>query len=380
MSAEWSRLRSPAAVQLAMDEFAAIGRPAFLRKYGFGRSVDFLVRNPKNGQECDSKAIVGAAYGFQYPSEGPLSPKQFSGGLATVVPKLQSLGFEVIEIGQDWSQAEVDAAVASYFEMLWLESQQRSYNKAAANAALRAKLNKRTKGSVEQKHHNISAVLSSLDLPFIDGYKPKANVQLLLRKSIQQYVLNNAQQVKSIVDAYEESTTPSQKSFKAILVQPPPELQLVRATEQGPRIRLPRKVDFASRDEHNRKLGREGEQFVFDFEHKRLVDAGLAECVSQLDWVSDRLGDGAGYDILSADGPSTPRFIEVKTTNGGHATSFIISRNEVDFAREVGDQFFLYRVFQFRKAPSLYMLQGDVAKHAHLEALDYRASFQRLVA
>jgi len=95
MSAELSCLQSPLAVQAALDEFARLGRSAFLERYGFGKSRDFLVKNPANGQLCDSKAVVGAAYGFQYPDQGPLKPADFSGGEATVVPKLQSLGFEV---------------------------------------------------------------------------------------------------------------------------------------------------------------------------------------------------------------------------------------------------------------------------------------------
>jgi len=37
-----------------------------------------------------------------------------------------------------------------------------------------------------------------------------------------------------------------------------------------------------------------------------------------------------------------------------------MSRNELEFSREVGDAFFLYRLFQFRQEPTLYMLQGDV--------------------
>lgn len=85
---------------------------------------DFLVRDGKSGQLCDPKAIVGAAFGYQFPGEGPLYPADFSGGEATVVPKLQRLGFEVVRIGEDWTSDEVQATVASYFEMLRLEAVQ----------------------------------------------------------------------------------------------------------------------------------------------------------------------------------------------------------------------------------------------------------------
>lgn len=378
MAAELSRLRSPAAVQAALDEFGLLGRTAFLERYGFGKSRDYLVRNPNSGERCDSKAIIGAAFGYQYPDEGPLKPGDFSGGEATVVPKLQSLGFEVVKIGEDWSQEEVQATVASYFEMLALDSRQEAYVKTAFNSALRQRLNGRSKASVEFKHQNVSSVLHSMGLPFIPGYKPSSNVQLLLRKAVQQYVLEHAELVGQVVDAMEEMKAPGGRVFKAVLVNPPPVEIVARLETQGPRVRLPRKIDFAARDESNRRLGRAGEQWVLEFEQQRMNEAGQPELYQRVDWISDRLGDGTGYDILSYDTPSQPRYIEVKTTNGTHASSFIISRNELDFSKETEDAFFLYRVFQFRQEPALYMLQGDVSKHLHLEPIDYRASFRRL--
>ena len=43
----------------------------------------------------DSKAILGAAHGYEFPEQGPLKPSEFSGGDVTVRPKLESLGFHV---------------------------------------------------------------------------------------------------------------------------------------------------------------------------------------------------------------------------------------------------------------------------------------------
>ena len=42
-----SQLRSPAAVQAAIDEFVQLGRTKFLARHGYGKSRDFLVRDPK---------------------------------------------------------------------------------------------------------------------------------------------------------------------------------------------------------------------------------------------------------------------------------------------------------------------------------------------
>jgi hypothetical protein len=380
MPSELFRLQSPTAVQRALDEFSSLGRTAFLARYGFGKSRDFMVRNPANGELCDSKAIVGAAYGFQYPGEGSLKPADFSGGEATVVPKLQSLGFEVVRIGEDWTQEEVDATVSTYFEMLLLEARQERFNKSERNVALQQKLKGRSKASVELKHQNISAVLHGMDLPFISGYKPRGNSQLLLRKAVQKFLVDKADLVHQVVDSFEDAIAPEKKQYRAVVVDAPPIDVVAEVQATSPRIRLPRKTDFAARDESNRLLGRIGEQWVLGFEQSRLHDAGLSELFQRVDWVSDRLGDGAGYDILSYDAADRPRYIEVKTTNGTHTSAFIISRNELEFSQEAGDAFHLYRVFQFRTAPLLYMLRGDVSKLLHLEPIDYRASFRKIAA
>lgn len=378
MAVELSRLQSPAAVQRALDEFAQLGRTAFLARYGYAKSRSFLVRDAKTGELCDSKAVVGVAFGYQFPDEGPLKPTDFSGGEATVVARLQYLGFEVVTIGEDWTSDEVQATVASYFEMLRLEAAQQSYVKSEFNALLRPQLRNRSKASVELKYQNISAILYGLELPFIRGYKPRGNAQLLLRQAVQRFIQQQPGLVSQVVDALEEVKAPGERTFHASLVEPPA-LETVAQLEKGAsKLRLPRKTNWAQRDEANRKLGRAGEHWVIGFEQSRLVDAGYPELFEQLDWVSDRLGDGIGYDILSHERPGKHRYIEVKTTNGGHASSFIISRNELEFSEEAEDAFHLYRVFQFSEEPKLYILKGRLKDQLHLEPIDYRASFRRM--
>ncbi|WP_303828897.1 hypothetical protein [Asticcacaulis taihuensis] len=56
------------------------------------------------GKLYDSKAIAGAAIGFQYPDAGPLSAKDFSGGEATVKARLERLGFAFQELDGDFTQ------------------------------------------------------------------------------------------------------------------------------------------------------------------------------------------------------------------------------------------------------------------------------------
>jgi hypothetical protein len=86
-------ITSRQAVLDAIAEYDRLGQDQFLEKYGFGRSREFFLIH--NERRYDSKAIVGAAHGYQFPNEGPLTSCDFSGGEATVQPLLESLGFEV---------------------------------------------------------------------------------------------------------------------------------------------------------------------------------------------------------------------------------------------------------------------------------------------
>ncbi len=55
-----SDVSSREAVLAAIAECDRLGRDAFLAKYGFGRSRDYVVAHA--GGEYDSKALVGAAF------------------------------------------------------------------------------------------------------------------------------------------------------------------------------------------------------------------------------------------------------------------------------------------------------------------------------
>jgi hypothetical protein len=89
-----SDLTSPNAVLQALDEFDQLGREKFLSKYGFNRARSyFLVRD---GRGYDSKAVAGAAHGYQHPRLGALRAADLSGGDATVRARLEDLGFKVV--------------------------------------------------------------------------------------------------------------------------------------------------------------------------------------------------------------------------------------------------------------------------------------------
>jgi putative restriction endonuclease len=107
-----SSIKSPQSILAAVQEHDRIGRDAFLAKYGYqGARSYFLVID---GKRYPSKAIVGAAHGYEYPSLGPLTPGDFSGGRLTVQKKLEQLGFEV-----DVSKDVATAAELEYRHKMW---------------------------------------------------------------------------------------------------------------------------------------------------------------------------------------------------------------------------------------------------------------------
>lgn len=373
-----SSLTDRRAVERAIAEFKALGRTAFLQKHGFGKSREYMIRDPESGDLFDSKAVAGVAYNIQYSDAAPLTADDFSGGESTVQKALEELGFDVVRIGADWSEEEVHATVSDYFQMLHAEANGTPYVKSEHNAALRRRLQNRSKGSIEMKHQNISSVLDQLGLPYISGYKPRGNFQGMLREAVEKFVVGHTPEVERIVNAFEEAIPPQEKRFEGVLVAAPIPEPLPEVTPTTKKIRIPRKVDFAARDGANRTLGRAGEEWTIGYEKHRLAIAGHADLAANIDWIADRLGDGAGYDIASWTLPETPRNIEVKTTNGGISTPFVVTKNEVEVSAEMGAIYHLYRVFSFRREPRLYVLQGDLRSSLSLEPLDYRARVRAL--
>ena len=66
------------------------------------------------------------------------------------------------ERNEDWTAEELDLIIADYFAMLSAEIRRVSYDKTQHRKALMAHID-RSDGSIEFKHHNVSAVLQQLD-------------------------------------------------------------------------------------------------------------------------------------------------------------------------------------------------------------------------
>jgi hypothetical protein len=135
-----------------------------------------------------------------------------------------------------------------------------------------------------------------------------------------------------------------------------------------------RRIDFALQDARNKALGRQGEEFVVELERRRLIVAKRDDLAGKFRWDSVEIGDGLGYDVLSFwEQDGSERLVEVKTTQWAKEFPFYVTATEVRCSEDVGEQFHLYRVFDFGREPRVYVLSGSLSVNCVLEAVQYRA-------
>lgn len=272
---------------------------------------------------------------------------------------------------RDWTREEVLAVVEDYRQMLIQQLYGQSVNKAEHNRRLREKLSSRSKGSVEFKHANISAVLEEIGLPtYLKGYRPRGNFQALLQDVLEERLLHDEEFMRA---ARHVADTPAVPPVGVdfdnwIVAPPPPRTAPVRASYQA---RAP--IDFVAVESRNRALGLAGEELVLDFERYRLEREGHEYRASQVEHVSRTRGDSEGFDILSFESDGRERFIEVKTTAFARSAPFFITRNEVGFSERHSDRYRLYRLFDFRESPQMFEVCGSMAARLQLDPATYRA-------
>jgi hypothetical protein len=346
------------------------------------------------GRRYAPKAVIGLA--CRSLLGRVLLPQEFSGGESPGQANyvLRELGFTVLAIadsraevedaasrGRDWSPLEVELLVADYFDMLEADLSGRPYSKAEHNATLRPLLPVRSKASVEFKHQNVSAALLDMGLPYIEGYKPARNYQkTLLPRAIQDYLDRHPTFFDGLADG--PILSPKQvppvheaASTESVFVERPEIKWAVNAAEKPWLSRRGRRVDFAYRDAHNRDLGILGEKFAIEVERRRLLESGRDDLAAKVEWVSQTCGDGVGFDVLSFDeADDGEAWIEVKTTGLGRHFPFLVTANEVRCSEDCPERFRLYRVFDFGRAPRIYVVPGRLPEKFRLEPVAYRAT------
>src|SRR5262249_10888164 len=336
------------------------------------------------------KAVIGLA--CRYLLGRVLQPEEFSGGEAPGQANfvLRKLGFTVVRKGEelaeaekpahkDWSEGEVGLIVADYFTMLEKELLGKEYSKTEHRRSLAPKLSGRSDPSIEYKHANISAVLTGLGLPYVEGYKPRGNYQSLLAQEVEAFLDRNPTFMEQLARA--PTVNPDKAPAADVLdldrfIEDPP-VEIIGPKEAGkPWLsRRGRQIDFAQRDALNRQLAKLGEEFVVHLERHRLRLAGRDDLSRKVLWAAVEIGDGLGFDVLSFDDrDESEKLIEVKTTGLGKCFPFYVTSNEVRCSEDMAEQFHLFRVFDFGRTPRVYILTGSLSANCRLEPTQYRAT------
>ena len=82
-------------------------------------------------------------------------------------------------------------------------------------------------------------------------------------------------------------------------------------------MRQVRRVDFVRIEAENHRLGQAGEIAVLRRERSALQRLARTDLAHKVEHVSQTVGDGLAFDILSFDERGEEKFIEVKTTRRG---------------------------------------------------------------
>ncbi len=266
-----------------------------------------------------------------------------------------------------WSDEEQTAVVEQYFVMLEQELVHQPYTKTEHNRRVQ-QATARSRGSVEFKFSNISAALRDMHVPYIDGYKPRANYQSSLALVVEQF-LQERPHILELMRSEVAYPAGPRSDVEWRIVEPPEDSVFPRR-----RHALTLHTDFVALEASNRTLGAYGELLMLRREQQALRAVGRFDLAERVEHVSQSRGDGLGYDIASFTSSGVPRLIEVKTTRRAEHWPMFVSRNEVTVSRDNAEHFVLARIFHFaRPRVGLYELPGAIEDSCILEPETYRA-------
>jgi len=268
-------------------------------------------------------------------------------------------------IGTVWEDREIEVIVADYFHRLQLEPGGGKFNKAEHSRALQNRLG-RTRGSIEYRHPNTSAVLEMPGTPFTGGCMPAANYQARLFETVEEQLVGDRLLMRLSDQPDDADVPPAGIEFH----DPPQRCETPK--EAGPEIRrILDRLDPASRDARARKPGEAGERCLFQSEQNGLSPIGRDDLAGMVRWVSKEDGDGIGYDIPSFSDRGDPGWLEVRTTNGPATTPFRTARNELRVSKENPAHFRPVRLYDLSRTPAAFQLKPPLLGHVCLGTAQY---------
>lgn len=120
-------------------------------------------------------------------------------------------------------------------------------------------------------------------------------------------------------------------------------------------------------------LGRDGEEYIYEYEKKRLTDSGHKNLADEVKDVSKQ---NMGYDITSFETDGATRLIEVKTTRHDLNYPFFLTAGEIKSSTIHSDIYWLYRVFNFESNPKIKCFNGPLTNFVDTEPIQVRATMK----
>jgi len=270
-----------------------------------------------------------------------------------------------------WLQEEIDVAVGAYFYMLRMQEEGRAVNKSELNRLVGARLPARSPGSLTKKYSNISAILNLLGVQALNSYKPLFNFQHSLAQTVERALVNDSQLIRAASARVESSMSAQSISDFSTFLVPPPTSQNLKSRSAKSTVNTSIHRDYLAREAKNRSIGLAGENLALDFERARLRLEGRPDLAARVEHVSETKGDALGFDIHSYSQDGTERMIEVKTTSYGIYTPIFFSANELRQSIASTEKYWIYRIFNVRSKPKLYVKNGSFLNHFALEPVTY---------
>lgn len=219
--------------------------------------------------------------------------------------------------GEDWTEAENEALVSAYFDLLEAEQASAPLVKSHVNEELReGPISGRSRSSVEFKMRNVSSVMDMLGLPWVTGYRPAVNTQ---RSALEEIVLRIA----------------TERGAKGSSV--------AREVVES------RAITDAAQAAEGAYAYRTGQSFSSDPATRRAVErCAVAQAKQHFQAEGFSVVEyGKPYDLKCTHPTRQELFVEVKGTASGAAEIFL-TPNEVRFAREHANQMVLFIVCRIR--------------------------------
>lgn len=137
-----------------------------------------------------------------------------------------------------------------------------------------------------------------------------------------------------------------ENSNELVFKEGPLNLRKYRKTENH--VKRNSKPDFIAQEIIKSKQGLINEKCIYDEEIKRLTKEGALEQVKEMKEFFKNKKENEGYDILTFEcdngGKYIKKYIEVKSTKGNEGTPIDITADEIEFAKEHIDDYYLYRI------------------------------------